>query len=259
MGAVCGIATVCLFASVIGGVTYSQGLSTTSDARKGTRTTTLNGVSSISGHPFSAVVEIEHNQTLADGSHIHTVQHSKIFRDGDGHIRGEVYSHPPGADTSDEPQTVQILDVNSNTQYLLHPNSHTAQRTVVFFPALDAPATPRPNLSPIPNQAVQTKSSVETLGAQTIEGVNAEGRRTTTTWPINMVGNDAPLSMVNETWNSAELGFKVMTKITDPRSGETITRLQKINLGEQDPSLFQLPPDYKVTVSGPQFLGDGSF
>jgi hypothetical protein len=258
MGAVGRIGTVCLFASVIGGVIYSQELSTKSDTGKGTRTTTLNGVSTIAGHPFSAVVEIEHNQTLADGSRIHTVQHSKIFRDGEGHIRGEVYTRPLGADASDEPQSVQILDVNTNTQFLLHPNSHTAQRTVVFYP-IDAPATPRPNASAAPSQSAQTKGSVENLGVLTIEGISAEGRRTTTTWPINMIGNDAPLSIANETWNSAELGFKVLTKITDPRNGETITRLLKIDLAEQDPSLFQLPPDYKVTVSGPQFLGDGSF
>ena len=259
MGAVGRIATVCLFASVIGGVIHSQGLSTVSDAGKGARTTTLNGVSTIAGHPFSAVVEIEHNQTLADGSHIHTIQHSKIFRDGEGHIRGEVYTSPLGADASDEPQSIQILDVNANTQYLLHPNSHTAQRTVVFYPPDSAPTTPRPNASPAPNQTVQTKSSVETLGVQTIEGVSVEGRRTTTTWPINMIGNDAPLALVNETWNSAELGFKVLTKTTDPRNGETIARLLKINLGEQDPSLFQLPPDYRVSVTGPQFLRDGNF
>jgi hypothetical protein len=252
------IASACLFVSVIGGAVYSQGLSTTSDTRKATRTTTLNGVSTIAGHPFSAVVEIEHNQTLADGSHIHTVIHSKIFRDSEGHIRGEVYTRPLGADASDEPQSVQILDVNTNTQYLLHPNSHTAQHTVVFFP-IDPPANPRPNASPDSSQSVQTKGSVEKLGTQTIEGITAEGRRTTTTWLPNTIGNDAPLSMVNETWNSAELGFKVLTKITDPRNGETITRLLKINLGEQDSSLFQLPPDYRVTVTGPQFLGDGTF
>jgi hypothetical protein len=246
------IATVCLFALVIGGVVYSQAISTTSNTREGTRTTDLNGVRSIAGHPFSAVVEIEHNQTLADGSHIHTVQHSKIFRDGEGRIRGEQFSHPLGADTSDELQSVQILDVDANTQYLLHPKSRIAQRTFVFFPPSDAPVAPRSDASPTTRPAPIMKTSVEPLGVQTIEGITVEGRRTTTTWLPNTVGNDAPLATVTENWNSVELGLKVMTKTADPRDGETITRLLKIDLGEQDPSFFQLPADYKVTVNAPQ-------
>jgi hypothetical protein len=252
MRAVSRIATVCLFASAIGSATYSQGLSTATNGRDGTRTTDLNGVRSIAGHPFSAVVEIEHTQTLTDGSHIHTVRQSKIFRDGEGRIRSEQYRDSLAANSLGELDSVQILDGNANIQYLLHPKSHTAQRTVVFFPQNLTQASPRPDASPASRPTVQTKSSVEQLGVQTIEGISAEGRRTTTTWPINMVGNDAPLAMVTETWNSAELGMKVMTRTTDPRSGETITRLLKIDLGEQDPSLFLLPPDYKVTVTGPQ-------
>ena len=207
MRAVGRIATGCALASLLGGAIYCQGVSTTTNAREGIRTTDLNGVRSIAGHPFSADVEIDHTQTLADGSHIHTVRHMKIFRDNEGRIREEQYRHAVGGDSPDELDTVQILDSNANVQLLLHPRSRTAQRTVVFFAPVDPPAAPRPNTSPAPSQSVQTTGSTESLGVHTIEGVSATGRRSTTIWPINMVGNDAPLSMVTETWNSLELGL----------------------------------------------------
>jgi len=33
---------------------------------------------------------------------------------------------------------------------------------------------------------------------------------------------------------------------SDPRSGETITKLQNVSRAQPDPSLFQPPPDYQI-------------
>jgi hypothetical protein len=84
----------------------------------------------------------------------------------------------------------------------------------------------------------------ESLGTQMIEGVQAEGTRTTFTIPAGSIGNDLPIQVVSERWYSPELQTVVMTKHSDPRMGDTVYRLTNINRNEPAPSLFQAPPDY---------------
>ncbi|MGH9836976.1 MAG: hypothetical protein ACREBD_00710 [Blastocatellia bacterium] len=86
----------------------------------------------------------------------------------------------------------------------------------------------------------------ESLGAQTVEGVQAEGTRITFTIPAGKIGNERPIVTVNERWYSPELQAVVMSKNSDPRSGETTYRLTNINRSEPDPSLFQVPADYTI-------------
>ena len=86
----------------------------------------------------------------------------------------------------------------------------------------------------------------ESLGTQMIEGVAAEGTRTTLTIPAGAMGNERPIDVVTETWYSNQLHTTVMTKTTDPRAGETIYTLKNIKLAEPDQSLFTVPADYNV-------------
>jgi hypothetical protein len=92
----------------------------------------------------------------------------------------------------------------------------------------------------------------EQLGTQTIEGVAAEGTRTTFTIAAGKIGNDRPIVTVNERWYSQELQTVVLSKNSDPRMGETTYRLTNIDRSEPDPSLFQVPADYTVE-EGPGF------
>ena len=89
----------------------------------------------------------------------------------------------------------------------------------------------------------------ESLGAQMIEGVQAEGTRITFTIPAGKIGNDRPIVTVNERWYSPELQAVVVSKNLDPRSGDTIYRLTNISRSEPDPSLFQVPGDYTIKES----------
>ena len=93
----------------------------------------------------------------------------------------------------------------------------------------------------------------ESLGTQMIEGVQAEGTRTTFTIPAGSIGNDLPIQVVSERWYSPELKTVVMTKHSDPRMGDTLYHLTNINRNEPAPSLFQAPPDY-TAVSGDKFF-----
>ena len=91
-----------------------------------------------------------------------------------------------------------------------------------------------------------TEAKKESLGKQTIEGVEAEGTRTTVTIPADEIGNELPIQIVTERWYSPELQTVVMTRHRDPRFGETTYRLTNINRSEPARTLFEVPPDYTI-------------
>jgi hypothetical protein len=89
----------------------------------------------------------------------------------------------------------------------------------------------------------------ESLGTQVIEGVTVEGTRVTQTIPAGEIGNTLPIHIVDENWYSPELQLRVMTKHSDPRSGESIFRLTNINRSAPSPSLFEVPAGYTIIES----------
>ena len=91
----------------------------------------------------------------------------------------------------------------------------------------------------------------ETLGQQIMQGLTADGTRTTSAIEVGAIGNDRPIQVVSERWYSAELQTAVMTKRTDPRSGEETFRLTNVHRGEPGADLFLLPPGYQLA---PQFF-----
>jgi len=138
----------------------------------------------------------------------------------------------------------------------------TASGNVIMTAPLLAPA-PAPGVRmPHPEEGATTfvfrsKSGnsnevKEQLGKQTIEGVEAEGTRTTITIPAGEIGNERPIEIVSERWYSPELQLVVMTRHSDPRFGETTYKLTNINRTEPAKSLFEVPAGYTVK-EGPQF------
>jgi hypothetical protein len=89
-------------------------------------------------------------------------------------------------------------------------------------------------------------AKVESLGTQNIGGVQADGKRVTETIPAGAIGNEREINVVNETWYSPELQTVVMSKYSDPRTGDVVYTLTNINRSEPDPALFQVPADYKM-------------
>jgi len=89
-------------------------------------------------------------------------------------------------------------------------------------------------------------SKTESLGSKVIEGVQAEGKRSIETIPAGRMGNERPIDIINETWYSPELQMVVMSKHSDPRSGDVVYTLTNIQRAEPDPSLLQVPGDYQL-------------
>lgn len=86
----------------------------------------------------------------------------------------------------------------------------------------------------------------EALGKQTIEGVEADGTRSTVTIPAGKIGNELPIDIVSERWYSPELQVIVMTRHIDPRFGENSYKLTNISRSEPARELFEVPAGYTV-------------
>ena len=88
------------------------------------------------------------------------------------------------------------------------------------------------------------------LEHKTIDGVAVEGRVTKVVIPAGKVGNEQPLTIISEEWRSPELGVLVLTRHSDPRTGESNYRLTNIVRAEPDRSLFMVPSDYEIKDTG---------
>jgi hypothetical protein len=207
--------------------------------------------------PYSAVEEAIHTQTLSDGTQL-TEKHlmQKFYRDSQGRERTE---HPfcQGPDESlGSSMVVEIHDPMMGYAYVLEPEGHIAHR-FKSDPIVRVAPNPQRDAVKVATNLVPTTASVkhdneppeivtESLGSKMIEGVYAEGTRTTRTIPAGREGNDRPINIVQESWVSKELEVSILNKYIDPRSGESTTRLTNIDLSEPSIDLFQLPPEYKI-------------
>lgn len=216
----------------------------------------------ITGAPYSAEEAFDHTQTLADGTHItQKTRRSKLFRDSEGRTRTERPMFLGMGSNSENVMIVEIADPVSGSRYIVDAYNHVAHRFAppeksaepVRYPEVaravpqgTTSAATRQAVSPPPAQANRPENVTESLGNQVIEGVMVEGKKTTTTFPIEMLGNDRPVVRVNEYWFSPELKITVLSKDSDPRMGESTMRLQNIDRSEPDPALFRVPPDYQI-------------
>jgi hypothetical protein len=99
---------------------------------------------------------------------------------------------------------------------------------------------------PAPPKSSKYETRKEDLGTMNVEGVEAQGTRTTTIIPADAIGNERPIEIVYERWYSPELKLVVASRHFDPRFGEQTYRLTNINRSEPDPSLFEVPSDYRI-------------
>lgn len=196
----------------------------------------------VKGAPYSATSVTETVQTLADGARITHKKTDNIYRDGEGRTRREQTLDRVGPFSVGEgtQQIVFINDVVAGVVIFLDPARHTARKTS----QADRPA---PRMGPpdgrFPNH---DERKTESLGKQMIEGVEAEGTRTTVTIPAGKIGNDRPLEIVSERWEATALQVVVLSKHKDPFVGETVYRLTNIKLGEPARTLFEIPSDYTL-------------
>jgi hypothetical protein len=208
----------------------------------------------VKGAPYSAQFVSESTRTLADGTHISRKSTGAVYRDGEGRTRREMTLGAVGPIVIDDAPVpmVFINDWVAHVHYALDASAHTARK----LPLRDAPnAGNAPNAANAPNPPVPpdlegAADTVKTegLGKRLIEGVEAEGTRTTINIPAGRVGNDRALEVVSERWYSPELQVVVLSSHKDPFAGETVYRLTNVTRAEPAPALFEVPTDYSVVA-----------
>jgi hypothetical protein len=224
----------------------------------------LNG-SPVVGAPYTAQAVTVQTQVLADGNRIQEKSSTNIARDSQGRVRTERFlKGPSGAE--DLPKLVTIEDPVSGNNYSLDVTNKIAfkmpqppMKMLTNGPkgaALPGPpgamthievgGAPGPGLR-ISRDIIKPGDMTTTdLGAQTMEGVLVQGKRTTRTITAGTIGNDRDIVITSETWYSPDLQVLVSTKSEDPRIGETSYQLTNIQRVEPAASLFQVPADYTV-------------
>jgi len=209
----------------------------------------------VTGAPYSAEETVTRVQTLADGTHITNENSSrKLYRDSAGRTRVEraamagLLARRP---KSDVPMIVEITDPVAGIKYTLDPSNKIAHKQTLVSPSnlprLARHTTPPTAVRvPADDAQDQVKRTVEKLDGQTIEGIDVQGMRVTSVYPVDYDGNDRPITRVYESWFSPELQLVLLDTDNDPRSGETTRKLTNISRSEPDPSLFAPPGDYTV-------------
>jgi hypothetical protein len=202
----------------------------------------------VTGAPYSAQITTEILQQLADGNRIERRSMSSVSRDGEGRVRREQQLAAIGPILPQgDVQIVTINDPVAKVHYSLDfARKMAIQSPMMFTKRLEGPVRGFP-----PTKAAEVRDArTESLGTRDIEGVKAEGTRTTITIPAGAIGNVAPIEMVSERWHSPELQTVVLSRRFDPRFGETTYRLENIVRTEPPPELFQIPPDFTIEKGG---------
>jgi hypothetical protein len=227
----------------------------------------------VKGAPYTAQAVNESVQVLADNNRIVHTSTSTLYRDSQGRERRE-------ESIGGTVRTVFISDPVDGSNYTLETHAKVARKNTLHTfsfntagpsaGAMKAEDEAKMRAAKTENRTVMVTSSgdiggnigfvtrddfnsskadvkTENLGMQVIEGVSAEGTRTTMTIPAGQIGNEQPLVTTTERWYSSDLQAVVMTKRSDPRTGTTTYKLTNINRSEPAATLFQIPPDFTVT------------
>jgi hypothetical protein len=227
-----------------------------------------NSAHAVQGSPYSATVVNESIQTLADGNRIVQRTTGTTARDSEGRTRNDASLPMIGnMSPAGTPHLVFIVDPVAQKSYTLNLDDKTAHvmgHKMLMPPGAEAGgvkviardvAMSSEHLGPVTiaigGQKIeldkeQTQARTEDLGNQVIEGVNAQGVRTTRTIAAGEIGNEKPIDIVTEVWTSSDLKTIVMSKRSDPRSGEQTFRLTNISRAEPDAALFTIPADFKT-------------
>lgn len=242
---------------------------------------------SVTGRPLSALQERHSLQTLGDGTRIENTDSNPFYRDEQGRTRTELGKSGAVTASIQDPVGgfVVTLDTVNKVAHKLPlpaggpvwfsgappPGSALAAGAMVTAQSAGvahleirheaiAVGGIAPGLMPPPPggdvfiKRIETnlpQPTSEDLGSQMINGVTAQGTRTTLTIPAGQIGNDRPIQTVNERWFSSDLQMLVKSSNSDPRFGETTYQLTNISRVAPDPSLFQIPADYTIVDDKP--------
>jgi hypothetical protein len=219
----------------------------------------------VKGAPYFAEVVTESVQNLADGNRIVRKTTGRVYRDSQGRVRREDDREPGHV------RVISITDPVAGAAWSLNPETKVAWKTgysvagivgakaLVFSTADPAEFDRAKELAAKIREAQDALKEKQAAGGGGVPGgtgvivplpseMKVEAK--TEKLPARAIGNEQPIAIVTEQWRSPELQVLVLTRTSDPRSGETTYRLLGITRAEQAPSWFEVPADYTVRETG---------
>lgn len=226
----------------------------------------MHGGKTVTGAPFTATATSETTQSLQDGSTIHRTSQVTMYRDSQGRSRQEATFTGIGPlAASGTPKTmVAISDPVAGVHIMLDTQQKVAHRMAFRARGANASSQSTSSSFAAKMQAREQKEEAagllkkESLGTQIIDGVVAEGTRTTHIIPAGQIGNEKALQIVSERWYSPDLQIVLKSTRTDPRFGTTTYTVTSIQRTEPSASLFTVPSDYTVQAGGRGPGGSGA-
>jgi hypothetical protein len=225
----------------------------------------------VRGAPYSGEGITTTTQTLADGTRIERTVRARFYRDGEGRTRRE--QTILGMGPLGESQTVTIVDPVARVMYGLNPATHEGRRSPLPTPGLrrDGPPPPPPPPSgygdvaagapppppppPPPGggrgRGERIPNVPESLGTKQMDGLMVTGTKRTEVIPTGRIGNDRPIEITDERWESTDLKVLVLSRHHDPRTGDVEYRLMNVTRAEPPRELFQPPSDYSIVDAPP--------
>ncbi len=191
----------------------------------------------VPGAPLSVDTMEKRVTKNSDGTSTTQVEKTTAYRDAAGRMRTEIESPD---DFGDPLQVVILADPVDGFMAFLETSKKIAHRAKL--PKASSPVTiywgsDGKELADVPGKKTR---KTENLGKKTLESIEFEGLRTTTT------SDDHPsLVAVDEWWMSKELGLIGSHSYLGP-DGEITARIQNPDRKAPDPALFVIPNDYHI-------------
>lgn len=236
--------------------------------------------------PYSAEIVNERQQNLADGNQIGRKSTMLSLRDSAGRTRQEVRDekgqlrlimlHDPATNTRwilrpDDKSAIKLTMPGPMRERLaqMRKEGHRAGEEIVVKRIthgdgaavqeqvdvrVDAAAAARERLGHVAPALVgafadmkwAAKANTRDLGTREIDGVKAQGKLRSYEIPAGEIGNRNAIVVSDETWYAPELQITLLSKHSDPRSGDVVFRVEKLRREEPAAALFTVPSDYTV-------------
>jgi hypothetical protein len=209
---------------------------------------------SVTGAPFSAVMQTQSTTAFADGNRIVRTNTVRYFRDSQGRTRTE---RSATDDRSSAGKTVTINDPVSGLRSILYPQAKLAMVSPirVGVTSSETPEAAADLNSPFAllgfgmgigaNPSTEASASETSLGQRVIQDVSAVGTRVVRTIPAGVLGNEKPITSTLDSWFSPDLGLPVQITQRSSIGGEVTLTLKQIARAEPDSALFMPPADYR--------------
>jgi len=200
--------------------------------------------------PYSGRETTVTTHRLEDGTPTTVTSVQLIWRDAEGRTRREMIRHGMNGE---EHRTIIITDPVGGLYLKWEVGNPAAKPVASIWPMSRAQKVTAPPPADPPAPAADSNVKTpwggtrrEVLPAQQINGVYAEGTRTTRTIHLEDENSNVVIEVINEVWISPELKIIVRHVLDDPEKGKTTTELTDVVRSDPDPGLFRAPAGYTV-------------